>query len=183
MLGLSSRLRETVDHWGATEEERARPLPGDERLPVADLVVDRAVSVDAPAPVVFRWLCQIRVAPYSYDKLDNLGRQSPQQLVPGLEQLALGQRFGVIFSIVDFVPGEHITAEHRGPVFGHVVLTYAVEEGPPARLLMRIRGKLPPVGPLRGVLARALAAGDLVMARRQLLNLKGLAEETAAASS
>ena len=40
---------------------------------------------------------------------------------------------------------------------------------------MRLRCELPRV-PGRRVLAKALAAGDLVMARRQLLNLKGLAE-------
>jgi len=74
MLGLNC---------GASVDERAAPLPCDELLPDAHSRCDRAISVDAPAAVRFRWLCQLRVAPYSYDLLDNLGRRSPRELTPG----------------------------------------------------------------------------------------------------
>jgi hypothetical protein len=74
--------------WGALDVERSEPLPCDELLPDADLVLHRAVDVAAPAPLAFRWLCQLRVAPYSYDPLDNAGRRSPRELTPGLDELA-----------------------------------------------------------------------------------------------
>jgi hypothetical protein len=162
-------LLDAISHWGSTPEERALALPCDAIVPDAGVVLHRAVDVDAPPDVVFRWLCQMRVAPYSYDLLDNRGKRSPQQLTPGLDQLEIGQRF-IIFRLVDFEPGRQITLEHRGRVFGHLGVTYLVMPG--SRLLMRIActpPRLPLVGPL-------LAVGDFVMSRRQLLNFKRLAE-------
>ena len=37
----------------------------------------RGVTLNAPTFVVFRWLCQIRVAPYSYDWIDNFAPAKP----------------------------------------------------------------------------------------------------------
>ena len=64
--------------WGSTPGERDDAFACDRLVPHADDILFRAVDVAAPAAVVFRWLCQLRVAPYSYDKLDNGGRRSPQ---------------------------------------------------------------------------------------------------------
>src|ERR1043165_6990385 len=77
--------------WGTTAAERALPFPCDRWVTQADEPLFRGVDVDAPAPVLFRWLCQLRVAPYSYDWIDNFGRRSPRELVPGLDALAVGQ--------------------------------------------------------------------------------------------
>jgi hypothetical protein len=68
----------------------------------------RAVDIEAPAPVTFRWLRQLRVAPYSYDWIDNRGRTSPRVLTPGLDRLEAGQAFEV-GTLVDFARDEHIT--------------------------------------------------------------------------
>jgi hypothetical protein len=164
-------FRNVVTAWGSTPEERALGLPCDSVVCDASAVLHRAVTVDAPPEVVFRWLCQLRAAPYSYDLIDNRGRRSPQQLTPGLEELEAGQRFMTIFRLVEFEPGRSITVVHRG-LFGHVGVTYLVTPG--TRLLMRIAWEPP-----RVPLARSLlTAGDWVMARRQLLNLKRLAEAT-----
>jgi len=34
----------------------------------------------------------MRIAPYSYDGIDNLGCESPRVLIPGLDELAIGQK-------------------------------------------------------------------------------------------
>ncbi len=165
-------------NWGATPEEQAREYPCDRHLNRAAVVCHRAIDIDATADLVFRWLCQLRAAPYSYDLLDNLGRRSPQELTPGLERLELGQDVMTIFRIVDFQSNVHLTLRtKRSRPFGDTVVSYVIEprDGARSRLLVKLL-----VGRADNVLIRSLQPftplGDLVMMRRQLLNLKGLAE-------
>ena len=173
---------EVVQGWGSTEAERSEAFPCDEVLPGAPEQLYRAVTIAAPAAVVFRWLCQLRAAPYSYDLIDNLGRRSPRRLTPGLERLERGQRFMTIFRLVDFEPGRSITVLSKGSVFGTVVCSYIVREDGhgSSRLLVKLRLGYPRSWPARPVVGALLPAGDLIMMRRQLLNLKGLAERQAA---
>ena len=168
MLGLN---------WGATVAERSAPLPCDALMPDARVRCDRAVSVTAPPAVLFRRLCQLRVAPYSYDLIDNLGRRSPRELTPGLERLERGQRFMYVFRLASFAPGEHLTLRNR-----RFAVTYAARpSGSGSRLLVRVLFRAPG-GRLGALLiGHPFALGDLVMMHRQLLNLKQLAEADAAA--
>ena len=131
---------------------------------------DRAITIDASPPIVFAWLCQLRIAPYSYDLVDNFGRRSPRTRNAELEHLEVGQRFMTMFVLQSFVRGEHITLRSKG-----VAVTYAVRaEASGARLHVRVLFEGPaPMG-------RLLALGDLVMMRKQLLTLKSLAEREAA---
>lgn len=169
--------------WGATADEVAGSYPCDRPSGDATKAIFRAVTVDAPAPVVFRWLCQLRVAPYSYDLVDNFGRRSPRTLTPGLEFLEPGQQFMRIFVLLSFTDPEEITLRLVDPdgvrLFGPLVLTYAVRAIDPAR--SRLVVKLIPTG--SGVVDRVrlplLAWGDLVMMRKQLRTLSALAESAA----
>jgi hypothetical protein len=138
----------------------------------------RAIDIDAPAEAVFRWLCQLKAAPYSYDWIDNLGRRSPQQLTPGLEQLEVGQAF-LIGHIVEFVPNEHITAAtspRAGRLFGHIAISYtvALAGADASRLVVKLN--VGAAGLIQRTRRFLLAWGDLVMMRKQLLNLKACAE-------
>ena len=173
---------ELVYHWGTTAEERARPFPCDDALPGADTALYRGVDVAAPAALAFRWLCQLRVAPYSYDWIDNGGRRSPQQLTPGLEALAVGQPVCRIFDLVSFEPDVHLTLRlRRAGLFPPVAISYVVApvDGWRCRLLAKLALRHRPG--LADRVARALLpAGDLVMMRRQLLNLAALAARDAA---
>lgn len=171
---------ELVRHWGSTANERARTYPCDRLLADSGAALFRAIAIEAPPAVVFRWLCQLRAAPYSYDLLDNRGRRSPQQLTPGLERLRPGQRVMTIFELVEFETGRSITLRHRGPLFGELAVTYQVDDAGPGQ--SRLVVKLLPGssrGPLGAAARLLLPPGDLVMMRRQLLNLKRLAEGSA----
>jgi hypothetical protein len=170
-----------VREWQSTPAERETQHPCDELLPDHDDALFRAIDVAAPPEGVFRWLCQLRVAPYSYDWIDNLGRRSPPELTPGLDQLETGQRFMTIFELAHFEPGRSITLVHEGRTFGRVAVTYAVTPAGRgrSRLFVKLLVRNRP-GPLGWVLGRVLPAGDFVMMRRQLLNLARLAEASGA---
>ncbi|MDV3125666.1 hypothetical protein M1247_12135 [Mycobacterium sp. 21AC1] len=157
-------------NWGASGPERSAPLPCDAFAASAATRADRAISIAAPPSTVFGWLCQLRVAPYSYDLLDNFGRRSPTTRNPDLTQLAPGQRFMTMFALRSFVDGEHITLTAKG-----VTVSYTVRpEGEGTRLHVRVLFDGP------RILGRALALGDAVMMRKQLLTLRTLAEREVA---
>lgn len=154
-------------NWGATADERAAPLSCDTLTPNAAISADRAITIDAPPTTVFGWLCQLRIAPYSYDLLDNFGRRSPRTRDPELTQLHTGQRFMQIFTLHSFARDEHITLQS-----GNVAVTYAVHnQAENTRLHVRVRFGGP------RIIGCALALGDVVMMRKQLLTLRELAEQ------
>jgi hypothetical protein len=164
------------DDNGSTEDERRRALPCDAHaVPGAD-VWHRAVTVAAPRPLVFRWLCQLRAAPYSWDLVDNLGRRSPPELTPGLDELAEGQLFQYVFRLRSWVRDEHLTMSlGRSPRRrARTWVTYQLDDTEGGtRLLVRIvTGAARP-------LRRPFAVGDLVMMRKQLRTLKEYAERDA----
>jgi hypothetical protein len=167
--------------WGATAEEVARRYPADEL--VTGRPMTRAVPVAAPPSVLWRWLCQVAVAPYSYDWIDNLGRRSPRTLTPGADRLEVGQRMAVVFRLTSYDEGHQwtgVTGRDGGRSrLGRASITYAAEPAGPgaSRLVCRMVVSWPrPV-------ADALAWGDLVMMRKQLHTLRDLAEGAGSRSS
>lgn len=171
--------------WGATAEEVAARYHCDEMLPDPGDVWFRAVTVQAPGPIAFRWLCQLKVAPYSYDLLDNFGRRSPRRLTPGAEHLAIGQPVMTIFELAGFRWGEELTVRMRSRLglraFGDLAISYTVTEAGSrcCRLVVKlVLGNEP--GARAELRRRALAWGDLLMMRKQLHTLRDLAEADAA---
>jgi hypothetical protein len=173
--------------WGSTAAERSASYPCEEFVPGATLDVFRAIDISAPVPVVFRWLCQLRKAPYSYDLLDNLGRRSPRELTPGMDELEVGQRIMTIFYLASFERDRHITIVCDGigrKLLGHVASTYAVAaDGDGSRLVLKLAWIPPvPAGWIGAPYRWVMPWFDLFMMRKQFLTLKSLAEKTAAAA-
>ncbi len=173
----------TIAHtWGTRPDERLLSYPCDRLLPDPDDSLYRGVTIDASPQIVFRWLCQMRVAPYSYDWIDNGGRESPQKLIPGLEDLALGQDMMEIFQLADFARNQHLTIRIKSNsraqrLFGDIAGSYCVIANSPrsCRLLVKLVVQHPPG--VWGQLMRSLLPwGDLIMMSKQLLNFKHLAE-------
>ena len=161
--------------WGATAQEiRAAVAVADGEVLV------RAVTVDAPTEIAFRWLCQLKVAPYSFDLVDNFGRRSPRALTPGMEKLTVGEPVMRIFALADFVEGESLTLRMTDPkalrLFGPMTVTYRVKETVGGARLTCVLDLPTTTGVRARVLRYALAWGDLVMMRKQLLTLRDLSE-------
>jgi len=165
------------DRWGVTQAETLRRYPCDDLVPDPVLQAWRGVTVRARPDEVWPWVAQIRLAPYSYDWIDNLGRRSPQDLrdlpepfVGESFTVALGgRRFGRILAVE---PRRHLTAPIMGEVMSYMLVPD--DDGMQTRLLLKI------VTAGGRMIAPLLSVGDLIMARRQLLNLAALAERTAA---
>jgi hypothetical protein len=135
----------------------------------------RGVTVHTSAADLWPWVTQIRLAPYSYDWIDNLGRRSPQHLrhlddpmVGENFTCAAGLRIGRILSVT---PQQQLTGRIAGVVISYVLVAERCDV-PRTRLLMKLVADISPL------LALPLGLGDLVMARRQLLNFKRLAESS-----
>jgi hypothetical protein len=68
-------LRPRQLRWGATDDEIAAALPGDDLLAGADLTATRAITVDRRPDDVWPWIAQLgqgRSRLSSYDVLENL---------------------------------------------------------------------------------------------------------------
>ena len=159
------------DRWGVTDAEVAQRFPCDDLVESPVLEAWRGVTVEAAPDRLWQWVTQVRLAPYSYDLIDNRGRRSPRHLVD-LPPPAVGEPFTAsgarpLGRIVSVDCGAQLTGQIMGAFMSYVLVPQADD----TRLLLKV------VVPSRRWLAPFLSVGDLVMARRQLLNLKRLAEQ------
>ena len=137
----------------ATPDERARALPGDERIPQAIDTLTHGVTIRRPARDVWPWLVQMgagsRGGWYSYDWLDNGRKPSASRIVPELQHPAIGTIFPALPGVAE---GFTLLAmEHeRILMLGwpapdgtqEVTWTFLLDELAPGvtRLLVRVRG-------------------------------------------
>jgi hypothetical protein len=196
-LAAGARCRHR--NWGATPDECARRLPGDELIPEPATTTTRATSIDAPPALVWPWLVQIgqgRGGWYSYDWIENLlglDIHSTFEIRDEWQRLAVGDRVAVVpagwgplpegyaFRVEMVEPGRTIVLRQAPPEHPwNAVWTFVLEpDGPDgSRLLARSRAEVQPG--LSGLLARL--AGELidpvtlVMTRKMLLGIKHRAE-------
>lgn len=170
-----------IYRWKITDRERDQPLPSDGYLSGSVRHVHRAIDVAAPVSVTFRWLCQLTVAPYSYDWMTLWRHRSPRTLTPGADDLHVGQLF-LIGEIRDWCRDSHISLSAIPAavrIYGPIAVTYQVaprDSG--SRILVRIT-----LGVTTSVWSRLRANivtfGDAIMMWKQLRTLGRLAERDA----
>ncbi|HEY6029312.1 MAG TPA: hypothetical protein VIU44_02045, partial [Gaiellaceae bacterium] len=96
-VGLAAALaaRSMARNAGATCAERRAPLPGDEVVPDARGSSTMATTIEAPPEAVWPWLVQMgygRAGWYSWDRLDNGGVPSADEIRPEWQEIAVGDR-------------------------------------------------------------------------------------------
>lgn len=72
---MATMLRPWYQNWGASAEEIARAMVGDERVGSRRFLINHVVSVKAPPERIWPWLIQIgedRAGFYSYDLLERM---------------------------------------------------------------------------------------------------------------
>jgi hypothetical protein len=177
--------------WGVYPEEQKLSFPCDRFIERHDAVYYRGITIYAVPKVIFRWLCQLRVAPYSYGWIDNFGIKSPDILTPGIDELLVGQRVMKSFKLIDFEQDRHLTvlakkatskSESRieyilSRLFGDIAISYLIVPKTPnsCRLLVKLIVRYPP-GIMGSFMRVFLPWGDKIMMSKQLLNFKKLSE-------
>jgi hypothetical protein len=114
------------DRWGVSEPEILRSYPCDDFVAAPTVRAWRGVHVAAPADQVWPWVAQVRLGPYSYDWIDNLGRRSPRELA-GLPEPRAGDRFTTaggrtVGRIVSVDPGKQLTGAIMGAFASYVLV-------------------------------------------------------------
>ena len=180
---------------GATTDERARALPGDERIPQAIDTLTHGVTIRRPPRDVWPWLVQMgagsRGGWYSYDWLDNVRQPSEGRIVPELQHPAIGTIFPALPGVTEgftLLAIEHERLLMLGWLAPdgtpEVTWTFVLDQVAPdvTRLLVRARGGtgyrfhgLPLL--LTRLVARVV---HFIMQRKQLLGIKRRAESMSA---
>ncbi len=191
-------LRPWQQRWGATDEEIALPLPGDELVQEPASQVTRAVTIDASREEVWPWIVQMgadRGGFYTYDLLENLfglGIHSSDEIVDRWQELRVGDvvhadraRTGGWY-VADLHPNEALVLQVGDLAAGRplrrdeklrweFLWTFAVRDAPGGtRLLVRERAAFDSV--ITRTLMAPVGVVSFVMTRGMLLGIKSRAE-------
>ena len=171
-------LRRPILTWGATQEEAAARLPGDELLEDAAGVATRAITIDTPASAVWPWIAQMGPLPrggaYTYDWIENLlglNMHSAVSVLPEYQHPKVGEGFGYGANRMSFkiVEPEHVLASQSAD--SNWVWSFILDERDGrTRLLSRNRFRLPRLLNRIGMIP--MEPGSLVMERKMLHGIK-----------
>jgi len=179
-------LRRPILTWGATSEEAASRLPGDELLEEADGVSTRAITIDAPAASVWPWLAQMGPSPrggaYTYDWIENLlglDMHSTDRVLPDYQHPQVGDTLGYGKNRMRFerVEPQRVLATRSED--GNWVWSFVLAEHEgQTRLISRNRFRLPSLTAKIGMIP--MEPASLLMEQKMLRGIKQRAERLAA---
>jgi len=187
------------ERWGATDEERAAPLPGDDFVAEPATQVTRAITIDTTPSDLWPWIVQLgadRAGFYSYDWLENLfGLEihSGDDIVEAWQGLRVGDvvfanraRTGgwyvedlrpndaLVLKVADLVAGRPLRRDEQ--LKWEFLWTFALRpsESGSTRLLVRERTAFGSA--LTRTVMAPVGVVSFVMTRRMMLGIKARAE-------
>ncbi len=200
----SPLIRGWYSGWGATDEEVVGEIPGDQLVPHPKSQLTMAATIQSTPEKIWPWFVQLgcqRAGWYSYDLLDNGGIPSAEQIIPEYQHLEIGDMvkatpkgdFGFPVAIIDHdrqltlagtvntATGEDVKTDDPAPEAyfsgNQTFLISAIDENH-SRLIFRMRIDWNP-GLSRTIIYKGIVEPlSFVMARKTILNVKRLAENT-----
>lgn len=176
--------------WGATDDEVARAMLGDDLVANPLEVTTRAVTVDAAPEYVWPWLVQMgnnRGGLYSYDGIDlligALDQPSVDRVLPEFQNLQVSDVMpyakGSDFVVRALEPNRALVIQLPGEA--NVVQSWGLYpvDAQHTRLVLRVRAAIPVTPQLVPALL-VLDPSEGFMVRQQLLGIKQRAEALAA---
>lgn len=181
--------------WGATEEEAALPLPGDELLAEPASQLTRAITIDAPRDEVWPWIVQLgadRAGFYTYDWLENLvglDIHSADEVVEAWQDLQVGD---VVYGdrghtagwyVIELHPNEAMVLQAGDLAAGRPLRrdeklrwefqwTFALRDAPAGGTRLLVRERVAFESALTRALMAPIDLASLVMTRGMLLGIK-----------
>ncbi len=178
-------LRRPILTWGATPEEAAARLPGDELLKDADGMATRAIEIRAPASAVWPWLVQMGPSPrggaYTYDWIENLlglNMHSADQVLEEFQHPRIGDTigFGSNRMRIERLEPDRVLAWRSED--GNWVWSFILSERDGVtRLISRNRFRLRTLPARIGMLP--MEPASLLLERRMLMGIRERAERLA----
>ena len=140
----------------------------------------RAITIQAPAEEIFLWLCQLRFSSCSYDLIGGSKKKALQSTLYSQPELKINQTVMEIFELISFEQNVQITLSikpNSGYPLESLIVSYMTikQGGKSCRLICKANMKYK--RSLVGYIAKKiLPLGDLIMMRKQMLNIKRFAE-------
>ena len=198
------RVRPWHRRWGATDDELASALPGDDMLPAPRLNATHAVTIAATPAEIWPWLVQLgwgRGGFYSYASLENamgLDMHNANTILPIFQDLKVGDRIPFDEKVVA-VPVAILERERAMVLYGDTRVPgpgappvkpgeflatswgfYLFPRGDgTTRLLARWRADWSPTFANNVMYTGFLEPGGFIMQRKMLLGIKQRAERGA----
>ena len=186
--------RRWQQRWGATAQELAGPLPGDELIAEPDLTATRALTVRAPAARVWPWIAQLgqgRGGLYSYDFLENLigcDIHSADRVVREWQDIKAGDEVrlhpDVALEVAAVDPGRSLVLRsavpdgNAPPPFGFT-WAFALQPGPDGTTRLIVRERYAYTQPWARLIVEPVEVIGFVMTQKMLRGIRSRAERAA----